>query len=137
MKGAASAPTPANVERKAPKAFSTQVKVSLPLFDAHIRARAKTVTARQYLAKAEQFVHYFRATVPNFKMYSLMFAPEAGFPLLLGLDSHLSNPEFLDSDKCVAVLAAKHICRSCFLASNQTMARIKAMVLTRKLHGYN
>ena len=111
MKRAASAPTPANIEHKAPKAFATQGKVFLPLFDAHIRARAETGTARQFVANAEKLVHYFEATVPNFKMDSLMFAPEAGFPLVPGLESYLSNPEFLDSDKRVAVLASKHICR--------------------------
>ena len=111
MKGPASAPTPANVERKAPKTFATQGNMFLPLFDAHIRAHAETVTACQYLAKVEKFVHYFEATEPNLKMNSLKFAPKAGFPLLSGLESYLSNPEFLDSDKRVAVLASKHICR--------------------------
>ena len=111
MKGAPTAPeaVPALSQRKAPKAYSTQGKLFLPLFELYLKGRVDDGTIRQYTAKTAKLVNYFEATVPDFRMDSLVFAAEAGFPLLPGLGSYLSNPEFCDADKRVAILSYKHI----------------------------
>ena len=65
----------------------------LPLFDLYIRGKVDAGTARQYVAKTAKLLNYFEATVPDFKMDFLVFAAEAGFPLLPGLGSYLSYPK--------------------------------------------